>query len=110
MKETKIYVGLNDMVTRKQKFGTEKYISILREVCRQYRVPFSFTVSEGGYFHEDGEYTQENSLIVTLIDVDDALTEEIAKDLCAFFHQESVLITEGTGRAFFISENIDPDA
>ena len=32
------------------------------------------------------------------------VVEEIAKDLCVFFHQESVLITEGRVNAYYISE------
>ncbi|MBR6005870.1 MAG: hypothetical protein IK063_06575, partial [Clostridia bacterium] len=60
MTESKIYVGLNDCETLTQIFGTEKYISVLKNVCRSYGVPFSFSVEQGGYIHEDGSYTQEN--------------------------------------------------
>ena len=34
MTETRIYVGLNDAETREQKFKTEKYMSILKNVCK----------------------------------------------------------------------------
>ena len=34
MTETKIYVGLNDKVEKKQLLETDKYISVLRNVCR----------------------------------------------------------------------------
>ena len=91
MIETKIYVGLNDSVTKTQIFETEKYISILRNVCFAYHTPFSFDVEEGGYIHENGEYTRETSLILSLIDVNKKTVNEIAKDLCVFFHQESVM-------------------
>ncbi len=106
MIETKIYVGLNDSATMEQKFDTDRYISILRRVCYSYHVPFSFTLSEGGYFHENGDYTQEKTLILSLIDTDPSLAEEIAKDLCLFFHQESVMVTEGKVEARFISETL----
>ena len=106
MIETKIYVGLNDSETKEQKLDTEKYISILRNVCRSYGVAFSFVLQQGGYIHEDGTYTQENTIVLSLIDADENIIGEIAKDLCAFFHQESVLITQGTIRAYFISESI----
>ena len=107
MRETKIYVGLNDWVTREQKFDTEKYVSLLKNVCFQYHVPFSFTMAEGGYFHEDGAYTQEKTLIVTLLDTEESLTEEIARDLCVFFHQESVLVTAGEIDAHFVMERVE---
>ena len=107
MIETKIYVGLNDSVTKTQIFETEKYISILRNVCFAYHTPFSFDVEEGGYIHENGEYTRETSLILSLIDVNKKTVNEIAKDLCVFFHQESVMITDNLIRTYFISETLE---
>ncbi|MBR2730542.1 MAG: DUF3574 domain-containing protein [Clostridia bacterium] len=110
MKETKIYIGLNDAETKKQRHETERYIEILKTVCHNYHVAFSFSVAQGGYFHADGQYTQEQSLILSLIDAENGTVNEIAKDLCMFFHQESVLITEGAVRAYFISEQLQqPD-
>ena len=106
MTETKIYVGLNDSVEKKQLMETEKYISVLRNVCYAYNTPFSFGVEEGGYIHESGEYTRETTLVLTLIDADKTIVNEIAKDLCIFFHQESVLITEGIVRAYYVSETL----
>lgn len=102
MTENKIYIGLNDSESLEQKFDTDKYISILKNVCRSYSVPFSFTVSEGGYIHDNGEYTQETSLIISMIDVDMSVIHEIANDLCVFFNQESVLITENPINAYFL--------
>jgi len=106
MTETKIYVGLNDSVEKKQLMETEKYISVLRNVCCGYNTPFSFDVEEGGYIHENGDYTKETTLVLTLIDADKTIVNEIAKDLCSFFHQESVLITEGIVRAYYVSETL----
>ena len=106
MVETKVYVGLNDADTLEQKFETKKYISILRSVCFSYRVPFSFSVMEGGYFHENGDFTEENTLALSFFDVDRVVVEEIARDLCAFFHQESVLIAESTTTTRFVHEEL----
>ena len=106
MTETRIFVGLNDSTTMEQKYDTGKYISILRNVCKSYRVPFSFSLSEGGYFHDDGTYIQEKSLVITLVDVDKQLIEEMSKDLCVFFHQESVLITESEVNSYYLREGI----
>lgn len=93
--ETQVYIGLNDAVTKTQKFDTERYISALKYVCTQYGVPFSFDVINGGYIHDNGEYTEERTILLTFIDVDQKTIDEIAVDLCDFFHQESVLITTG---------------
>lgn len=100
MTETHIYIGLNDSETRKQIFDTKQYIDTLKKSCRNYHVAFSLDVEEGGYFHDDGEYTEETSLILTLIDADKKTVEKLAKRMCEMFHQESVLVTENdlTGR------------
>ena len=106
MTETKIYVGLNDSETRVQMYDTEKYISILKDVCRNYHVGFSVSAGQGGYFFEDGSYVQETTLVLSLLDADVDTVNEIAKDLCVFFRQESVLITENKVRSYFIKEKL----
>ena len=107
MTETKIFVGLNDSETGEQKLETEKYIQILKTVCCSYGVAFSFSVVQGGYLHEDGRYTQENTLAITLIDTEKKKIDNIAKDLCVFFHQESVMITQNLVRSYFIKESLE---
>ena len=63
MTETGIYVGLNDPRTGKQIFETEKYITILKGVCKSCKVAFSFSVAQGGYIHEDGTYIRRKILL-----------------------------------------------
>lgn len=106
MLETKIYIGMNDRYSMEQTLEDNTYISILKKVCYHYHVSFSFTVSDGGYFMDNGEYVEERSLILSLIDVDEHTINEIAKDLCVFFNQESVLITENTIHSYFIREEL----
>ena len=67
--QTTVYIGLNDSETGVQKFESQKYVSVLKNVCRMYKVAFSVQEIKGGYFHEDGRYTEENSLKLTLMDV-----------------------------------------
>ena len=102
MTETRIYVGLNDAETREQIFETEAYVEILKDVCRSHHIAFSLDIEEGGYYHEDGEYTEETSLVLILVEADPDTVQAIAKDLCARFHQESVLITEDRVSGRFI--------
>ncbi len=104
MTETRIYVGLNDAETKKQIYETKKYLSLLKNVCKSYNVAFSVEVEEGGYFHNNGEYTEETSLVLILIDADKEVVKEIANDLCTFFNQESVLITENNIKGYFIGK------
>lgn len=60
----------------------------------------------GGYFHEDGTYVEEESLVLTLLDVDEKTIGEISKDLCAFFNQESVMVTYTDALIRFVKEKI----
>ena len=93
MVEARIYVGLRDRESHEQMFDTEKYKSILKNVCKNYQAPFSLQVIEGGYFHDDGSWVVESTLLITLIDTPQKKVYEIARDVCTFFHQESVMIT-----------------
>lgn len=89
-----LYIGLNDAETKKQMFETEQYVEQLKKLCFTYHVPFSVAFEEGGYFHETGEYVEEKTLVLTLIDAEADMIRKIAKDLCGLFNQESVLVTE----------------
>ena len=100
-----IYIGLNDADTGMQKHDTGKYVSLLRKVCQSYHVAFSFHLTNGGYFHDDGRYTEENTLVLMLMNTPEETVVEIAKDLCAFFHQESVMMTKDSCSVVFIREN-----
>ena len=102
MTETRLYVGLNDAQTKKQLFETEQYTEQLKKLCFAYHVPFSVGLEEGGYFHESGEYVEEKTLILTLIDAEKDVVRKIAQDLRTLFHQESVLITEDDVQGCYI--------
>ncbi len=105
-RQATIYVGLKDAASKQQRFSTERYVSILKNVCQNYHVAFSMNRIEGSYFHEDGTYVEENTLQITTIDVPDETIKEIARDLCAFFNQESVMVTYSDSEVLFISEDI----
>ena len=104
MTETRIYIGLNDALTRKQLYETQTYLDVLKEVCRSHHAAFSVDVEEGGYYHEDGEYTEETSLVLILIDAERSTVRKIAQELRARFRQESVLVTEDRISGFFLGE------
>lgn len=102
MVETRLYIGLNDAETKKQIFETEQYVEQLKKLCFTYHVPFSMAFEEGGYFHENGEYVEEKTLVLTLIDAEKDIIQKIAKDLCGLFNQESILVTEGNIKGCYI--------
>ena len=93
MKEYKLYIGLNDKDSLTQEFEQEKYIRVLENTCKSYRVSFCFSVIDGGYFYESGEFNLEKTLLLTFVDIDGNVVREIARDLCTFFNQEIILMS-----------------
>ncbi|MBR2577734.1 MAG: DUF3574 domain-containing protein [Erysipelotrichaceae bacterium] len=106
-KQANIYIGLNDGDTKKQKYDIERYRNVLKDVCKAYHCAFSLYLADGGYFHDDGTFVEEKTLVVMLLGTPEETVKEIAKDLCAFFNQESVMITYDTAEVHFIRESID---
>ena len=47
-------------------------------------------VIEGGYFHNDGSWVDENTLLITLIGTPQIVVYKIAKEVCTAFHQEDI--------------------
>ena len=93
MLEARIYVGLRDKDSREQHYETDRYKAVLREICKDFRTPFSVQVMEGGYFHDDGTWVDENSQLITLIGAPRKTVYDIARAVCGVFRQESVIIT-----------------
>lgn len=87
---------------KKQILDTEQYIEQLKKLCFTYHVPFSVAVEEGGYFHENGEYVEEKTLVLILIDEEKEIIQNIARDLRSLFNQESILVTEDGVRGCYI--------
>lgn len=101
-----IYIGLNDAKSKNQEHSTERFLRILYNVCKGYEVSFSVSELHGGYFCKDSTFVNENSLCITLVGAEDALADEIAKDICAFFNQESVMVIRDNVECRFISEKL----
>ena len=74
----------------------------LKKLCFTYHVPFSVAIEEGGYFHENGEYVEEETLVLTLIDSEKDIIRKIAEDLRGLFNQEPILVTEDHVRGCYI--------
>ncbi len=104
--QTTIYIGFNDAQTGVQKFESDKYLSTLKYMCRNYKIGFSVQELSGGYFFEDGSYTEENGLMLRLINVPEKTVTELAKDICIFFNQESVMVTTTPTSVVFIQDKI----
>ena len=107
MIESRIYVGLCDRDSHEQIHDTETYKEALKNICRNHKSPFSLQVIEGGYFHNDGSWVDENTHLITLIGTPQIVVYKIAKEVCTAFHQESVMITSNAVVRFNVHD--DPD-
>ena len=100
--ETSIYIGLNSTRTKQKKYEPEQYTGILKNYCKTHNLSFSMSIEERGYFLENGEFTEEPTMVITLIDTDKQHIPKIAKDLGNLFNQDSVLISENEVRGCLI--------
>ena len=96
-----IYVGLADRNEYEQKVSFEKASSLVSNMS------FSLVLQQGGYFHHNGQFVDETSLAVSLINAEQCLVDEVASDLCCFFNQESVMVTCEKIRVYSVENNID---
>ena len=103
MNQYNIYVGLNDQFTRKQMHDTERYVKILKHICKAYRASFTFSVQEGGYIYENGDLEHEKSLHISMLDQPEETVNAVARDLCTFFNQESVLIVQSDVKMYYMN-------
>ena len=102
-----IYIGLNDHDSGKMEFDKEKYLTVLKNTCRGYKVSFSVQESNGGYITEEGEYVEEHTLMLRLINVPGYIVNEIAKDMCVYFNQECVMVVMNPASVVFVRESLE---
>ena len=93
-KQTKyeIIIGLKDKNTYKQMLSTEKFVKIVKSVCKRKYIGYSMHVMEGGYIHRNGTYINEKSLNITFYYITKKQVLEIASILKKLFNQESVIV------------------
>lgn len=101
-----IYVGLNDKEEKKQKQQTEKILRLVKHCCKSYGTAFSSYILDGGYIHDNGDFVLEKSICIAFINPDEMVVDEIAKDLCAFLNQESVMVTIDEVECYMVTNSI----
>ena len=52
------------------------------------------------------QFRNEHVTLADIIKSNEQIVTELAKDLCAFFHQESVMVTTSPASVVFIKESI----
>ena len=87
----KVYVGLNDQLTKKQEIETEKALIDVSEYLANHFEGATVYNGIGVYKHNDGTVVRENSLIIELVFVDDNMVNEMINHFRVIFNQESVM-------------------
>lgn len=90
-----------------QSHNTEKFENVLYTICKNYNLSFSIQHMLGGFFHEDGRFVKENSIQITFIGGDKNTIDEVSKDICAFFHQESVMVVHDFVDCYYVKNSLD---
>ena len=95
IKRYDIYVGCNDNVEE----AREKISLVLSE----YEIGFSVIPMVGGYVHQDGTYSYESSILISIV-AEEFNSKLIAEILKGAFNQESVLVAEKEIESNFVKE------
>lgn len=99
MKKTKqlkyeIIIGLKDKNTYKQMLPTDKFVSIVTTVCKNYHIGYSIYTTDGGYIYNNKTYIEEKSLNIELLSITQKQALKIANILKEILNQESVIVLE----------------
>lgn len=101
MKNYKLSIGLNDKNTLKQEIATNNAIFIVEQKMRELKKGFSLKTQTGGYLMENGKYVFENSLELSIFEIEKIEMFKICDYLKIQFNQESILIVEIKEQALF---------
>lgn len=101
MKNYKLNIGLNDKNTLKQEISTEKAISTIKNKMESLQKGFSLKTQQGGYLMENGKYTYENSVELSIFEIEKMEMFTICDYFKQAFNQESILIVEITESPLF---------
>ena len=102
-----VIIGMNDKDSKPQLLLTEKINELVKIVCSGYQRPFCYTIGQGSYYHHDNTVTLEKNISLMLADISEEQVNEIAKDLCLFLNQESVMVLKEEAEMYFIEEHFD---
>lgn len=94
MKNYKLSIGLNDKITLKQEISTESAIFTIKQKMESLKKGFSLKTQAGGYLMESGQYTFENSIELSIFEIEKLEMFRICDFFKQAFNQESILIVE----------------
>ena len=90
-----LYLGLNDKDTKLQKIDTVEAYKMVENILLNNEITgYTIYQARGVFKHEDGHITQENTLIIEMIFVEEELVDDILQILKTVFNQEMILKTK----------------
>lgn len=90
-----LYLGLNDKDTKLQRIDTiEAYKMVENILLNNDITGYTIYQARRVFKHENGTITQENTLIIEMIFVDEELVDELIQTLKTVFNQESIMKTK----------------
>lgn len=90
--EYQILIGCNDSQSHDEVVNEHELRELISLFFTRKKIDFSILSAQGGYLHEDGRFTTENTLCVNIIGACDLDIFKLAKSLSMFMNQECVLI------------------
>jgi hypothetical protein len=91
-----LYIGTNDKDTYEQIIPTETARNTVNAICSKYTGGYTVYGAKGGWFDDTGVLTEENTLVYTLIDVEESDVAAIADDILTALNQSSVLVEKNS--------------
>lgn len=94
MKKFILTIGLNDKDTKTQRYDTITAYKMVENILQQYTDGYTMYQANGGYKHNDGTFTNEISLRVELLFVDELTCRIIANKIKSkdILNQESIAL------------------
>ena len=99
--EYQVLIGCNDSQSHDEVVNEHELRELLSSFFARKKIDFSILSANGGYLHEDGRFTTENTLCVNIIGASDLDIFRLAKSLSMFMNQECVLIIRNAVKTEF---------
>ena len=92
MTKFNLTIGLNDKDTKTQLYDDITAYKIVENILKQYLDGYTILKAFGGYKHDDGTFTQENSLRVELLFTTALQVKIICDKIKQQLNQESIVV------------------
>ena len=96
-----LYIGLNDRYTYEQIIPTDKALEIVNEIFVRHVGGYTVHHAFGGWLDEYGVFTQENTLVYTILYASREQIYAIMDEVLVALNQNSILVERRVTYSFF---------